>query len=395
MAMKGSARPDTGGRHIRRARMFPLWALLLGALVMALIGTSPYYGGTDSYVVQLIGKFLCFAIFALSIDLIWGFTGILSLGQAVYFGIGAYFVALSMKINYTLTHPTRYGGKIPDFMEWNGLTELPGFMEPLMFTPIAIIGALLVPTLLALFFGVITFKRHIYGVYCAVITLAESLILQDFIIEYQAYTGGFNGITDYGNIREPAFLWFIIAVTVAFFIIARFLTHSRIGTVLKSVRDNDVRAQFMGYNVANYRIFVFCVSAFMSAAAGAMYAAWVGIVSFLDTGPLFSVEAVVWTAVGGRATLIGPFVGAFLVRGLEFMLSGSWFADYWQFFIGALFIAVVLWIPDGIVGSIGNWLRKRRTGSVRQIREDADQRAHDQQRDWEPAGARKPGEEVV
>jgi urea transport system permease protein len=395
MAMKASGRAETGRRYIRRTRMIPLWALLLGAFVMALIGTSPYYGGTDSYVVQLIGKFLCFAIFALSIDLIWGFTGILSLGQAVYFGIGAYFVALSMKINYTLTHPTRYGGKIPDFMEWNGLTELPGFMEPLMSTPLAIIGALLVPTLLALFFGVITFKRHIYGVYCAVITLAESLILQDFIIEYQAYTGGFNGITDYGNIREPAFLWFIIAVTVAFFIIARFITHSRIGTVLKSIRDNDVRAQFIGYNVANYRIFVFCVSAFMSAAAGAMYAAWVGIVSFLDTGPLFSVEAVVWTAVGGRATLIGPFVGAFLVRGLEFMLSGSWFADYWQFFIGALFIAVVLWIPDGIVGSIGNWLRKRRAGSARQIREDADRRAHDQQRDWEPAGAPKPGEEVV
>ena len=395
MAKKSPARGEIGRRHIRRTRMIPLWALLLGALVMALIGTSPYYEGTDSYVVQLIGKFLCFAIFALSIDLIWGFTGILSLGQAVYFGIGAYFVALSMKINYTLTHPTRYGGKIPDFMEWNGLTELPGFMEPLMSTPIAIIGALLVPTLLALFFGVITFKRHIYGVYCAVITLAESLILQDFIIEYQAYTGGFNGITDYGNIRDPAFLWFIIAVTVAFFVIARFITHSRIGTVLKSIRDNDVRAQFMGYNVANYRIFVFCVSAFMSAAAGAMYAAWVGIVSFLDTGPLFSVEAVVWTAVGGRATLIGPFVGAFLVRGLEFILSGSWFADYWQFFIGALFIAVVLWIPDGIVGSIGNWLRKRRAGSARQIREDADRRAHDQQRDWDPAGAPKPGEEVV
>jgi urea transport system permease protein len=395
MATKASAVPGADRRSIERPRMFPLWALLLGAAVMALIGTSPYYGGTDSYVVQLIGKFLCFAIFALSIDLIWGFTGILSLGQAVYFGIGAYFVALSMKINYTLTHPTRYGGKIPDFMEWNGLTELPRFMEPLMSTPLAIAGALIIPTLLALFFGVITFKRHIYGVYCAVITLAESLILQDFIIEYQAYTGGFNGITDYGNLRGAPFLWFIVAVTIVFYVIARFLTHSRVGTVLKSIRDNDVRAEFMGYNVANYRIFVFCISAFMSAAAGAMYAAWVGIISFLDTGPLLSVEAVVWTAVGGRATLIGPFVGAFLVRGLEFLLSGSWFADYWQFFIGALFIAVVLWIPDGIVGSIGNWLRKRRSGTVGQIREDADRRAHDQQRDWEPSGAPKRGEETV
>ena len=180
------------------------------------------------------------------------------------------------------------------------------------------------PTLLAFLFGVITFKRHIYGVYCAVITLAESLILQDFIIEYQAYTGGFNGITDYGNYAANIyFLWFMLAVTVLFFVAGRVLTHSRVGTVLKSIRDNDVRAEFMGYNVANYRIFVFCVSAFMAAAAGAMYAAWVGMVSFLDTGPVFSVEAVIWTAVGGRATLIGPFVGAFLVKGPEFLLSGA------------------------------------------------------------------------
>ena len=190
----------------------------------------------------------------------------------------------------------------PDFMEWNGLTELPGFMTPLISTPFAVLCALVVPTLLALLFGVITFKRHIYGVYCAVITLAESLILQDFIIEYQAYTGGFNGITDYSNYATPAFLWFILAVVVVFFIAARALTHSRVGTVLKSIRDNDVRAEFMGYNVANYRIFVFCVSAFMAAAAGALYAAWVGIVSFLDAGPVFSIEGVIWTAVGGRGT---------------------------------------------------------------------------------------------
>src|SRR5688572_16376654 len=149
MATKAPARAKTGGRRIRRARMFPLWALLLGALVMALIGTSPYYEGTDSYVVQLIGKFLCFAIFALSIDLIWGFTGILSLGQAVYFGIGAYFVALSMKLNYTLENATRYGSNIPDFMEWNGLTEGPAFMTPLLSTPVAVALALAIPTLLA------------------------------------------------------------------------------------------------------------------------------------------------------------------------------------------------------------------------------------------------------
>src|SRR5262245_10165730 len=319
-------------RRIRRTPLIPWWALVGGAAVVAAIGA---YGETsaNNYLLSLLGKFLCYAIFALSIDLIWGFTGILSLGQAVYFGIAAYIVALSLKINYALTHPTRYGGKIPDFMEWNGLTELPYFMTPLLSTPFAIVLALVVPTLLAFLFGVITFKRHIYGVYCAVITLAESLILQDFIIEYQAFTGGFNGITDYSNYTGAPFLWFILAITVVFYIAARVLTHSRMGTVLKSIRDNDVRAEFMGYNVANYRIFVFCVSAFISAAAGAMYAAWVGLVSFLDGGPVFSIEAVIWTAVGGRGTIIGPFVGTFLVKGAEFFLSGV-LAEFWQLVIG-------------------------------------------------------------
>ena len=177
-------------RHVRRSRLIPIWALLLGAFIVAAIGSVPYYAGNDSYVLSLLGKFLCFAIFALSIDLIWGYAGILSLGQAVYFGMGAYFVALSLKINYAMEHPTRYGSKFPDFMEWNGLKELPAFMTPLISTPFAVICALVVPTILAFIFGVITFKRHIYGVYCAVITLAEALILQEFIIEYQTYLGG-------------------------------------------------------------------------------------------------------------------------------------------------------------------------------------------------------------
>jgi urea transport system permease protein len=384
---------SAGNRTYRPPALIPLWALIGGAVIVALIGAYPYYG-SNAYILSLLGKFLCFAIFALSIDLIWGYTGILSLGQAVYFGIGAYFVALSLKINYALTHPTRYGGKIPDFMEWNGLTELPGFMTPLQSTPVAVICAVAVPTLLAFLFGVITFKRHIYGVYCAVITLAESLILQDFIIEYQAYTGGFNGITDYSNYGTPAFLWFILAVTVAFYVASRALTHSRVGTVLKSIRDNDVRAEFMGYNVANYRIFVFCVSAFMAATAGAMYAAWVGIVSFLDAGPVFSIEAVIWTAVGGRGTLIGSFIGAFLVKGAEFFLSGT-LAEWWQIIVGGLFVFVVLVLRDGIVGSIANWIRARsKKVKFGQAVEEADHEAHDRQLDWSPQGVPRTDENV-
>jgi urea transport system permease protein len=386
-------KPTRKGRQYRAPKFLPLWAIVGVVVVVALIGSYPYYG-SNAYVLSLLGKFLCFGLFALSIDLIWGFTGILSLGQAVYFGIGAYFVALSLKINYAMDHPTRYGGKFPDFMEWNGLTELPHFMAPLVNTPFAVVCALVVPTLLALVFGVITFKRHIYGVYCAVITLAESLILQDAIIEYQAYTGGFNGITDYSNYATPAFLWFILAVCVVFLIISRALTHSRVGTVLKSIRDNDVRAEFMGYNVANYRIFVFCVSAFMAASAGALYAAWVGLVSFLDTGPVFSIEAVIWTAVGGRATVIGPFIGTFVVKGAEFFLSGV-IAFWWQLVMGGLFVFVVLVMRDGIVGSIGNWLRRRRKGAtVQQIVQESDQKAHDRQLDWSPGGPPQVDEPV-
>jgi len=380
-------------KRIRREPLIPLPVLIIGALIVAAIASYPYYG-TNQYLLSLLGKFLCYSIFALSVDLIWGFAGILSLGQAVYFGIGAYFVALSLKINYALIHPTRYGGRIPDFMEWNGLTELPAFMAPLISVPFAVGCALFFPTLLAFIFGVITFKRHIYGVYCAVITLAESLILQDFIIEYQAYTGGFNGITDYGNYTTPAFLWFMLAVTVAFFVGARILTHSRVGTVLKSIRDNELRAEFMGYNVANYRIFVFSLSAFMAATAGAMYAAWVGLVSFLDTGPVFSIEAVIWTAVGGRGTIIGAFVGTFLVKGAEFLLSGI-LASFWQLIMAALFIAVVLVFRDGIVGSIANWMAKRKRGSLSQITSDSDQTARDRQQDWRPEGAARKGEEKV
>jgi urea transport system permease protein len=373
---------------IERAPLIPLWAVIGAAAVVALIGAYPYYG-TDAYVLSLLGKFLCYSIYALSIDLIWGFAGILSLGQAVYFGIGAYFVALSLKMNYTLVHATRYGHKIPDFMEWNGLTAVPHFMVPLMNKPFAILCALAVPTMLAFLFGVITFKRHIYGVYCAVITLAESLILQDFIIEYQAYTGGFNGITDYSNYSGATFLWFILAVTVSFFVIARALTHSRVGTVLKSIRDNELRAEFMGYNVANYRIFVFCVSAFMAASAGAMYAAWVGLVSFLDTGPVYSIEAVIWTAVGGRGTVVGAFVGAFLVKGAEFFLSGT-LAAWWQIIVGGLFISVVLIMPDGIVGTLANWLRRRSRERLPQATAQAVSSQVERVLDWRAEGAPQP-----
>ena len=169
--------------RLLREPMFPLWSTVGSGVVVAILATYPLYG--TEYVMNLLGMFVCFSIFALSISLIWGFAGILSLGQAIYFGMGAYFIAISLKLSYAAVNPTRYGGTIPDYMEWNGLEEVLTIMAPLMHIEVAIVCALFFPTLLAFIFGVITFKRHIYGVYCAVITLAEALILQEFIIEYQ------------------------------------------------------------------------------------------------------------------------------------------------------------------------------------------------------------------
>jgi urea transport system permease protein len=337
---------------------FPRSGLIVGAVILAFLVTYPFYGA--EFRVSMLGMFLCFAIFAMSVDLIWGFTGILSLGQAVYFGMGAYFVALSLKISYATVNATRYGGTLPDFMEWNGLTELPQFMEPLKNIYFACAMGLLFPLVFSFIFGFFTFKRHIYGVYCAVITLAEALILEQGIVEFQAYTGGFNGITEYGHFATTGFFMVILAITVGVVILVRMLTYSRFGTILKSIRDNEMRAEFMGFEVANYKMFVFCVSSIIAAVAGGLYAAWVGIVSFLDAGPGLSLESVIWVAVGGRGTIIGPVIGTLLVKGAEFFLSEKlqWI---WQLFMGALFILVVMIAPDGIVGSIANRLKGKGT----------------------------------
>ena len=213
---------------------------------------------------------------------------------------------------------------------------------------------------LAFVFGVITFKRHIYGVYCAVITLAESLIFEELIIEKQAYTGGFNGITDYDSYSGSLhFYWVILAVTVFFFWLSRKLTTTHFGMVLRSIRENELRSEFFGFEVANYKIFVFTVAAMMSAVAGGLYAALNGIVSHQDIGPILSIEGVIWVAVGGRGTLIGSMVGAILVKGAQSLLSEQ-FAWFWDLLVGFMFILVIVLMPDGIMGALLRRARRRR-----------------------------------
>src|ERR1700687_5876995 len=292
--------------------------LFLGLAVIALLFFFPYYAG--DFRMNQLGLFLCFVMFALSLDLIWGFTGILSLGNAVYFGGGAYFIAMSLKLKYAATNPARYGSGIPDFREWNGLTEVPVWMRPLENIWFAAPAGVLAMGLLAFVFGFITFKRHIYGVYCA-------------------------GI--------------ILAVTVFFFWFARRLTTSHFGMILQSIRENELRSEFFGFEVANYKIFVFTVAAMMSAIAGGLYAALNGIVSHQEIGPFLSIEGVIWVAVGGRGTLIGAFVGPILIKGAESLLSEQ-FAWLWGLFVGLLFILVIVLMPDGIVGTLIRRARRKR-----------------------------------
>jgi urea transport system permease protein len=337
----------------------------IAVLLIAVLFLFPYYAGT--FRTDQLALFLCFVIFALSLDLIWGFTGILSLGNAVYFGGGAYFVALSLKLKYAATNPARYGSGIPDFMEWNGLTAVPGWMKPLENIWFAAPAGVLAMGILAFVFGFITFKRHIYGVYCAVITLAESLIFEELIIEKQGYTGGFNGITDYGSQSgSVAFYWIILGVTAFFFWLARRMTTSHFGMILQSIRENELRSEFFGFEVANYKILVFTVAAMMSAVAGGLYAALNGIISHQEIGPLLSVEGVIWVAVGGRGTLVGAFVGTILIKGAESFLSEQ-FAWIWGLLVGLMFILVIVLMPDGIVGTIIRRARRRRARAAGRV----------------------------
>src|SRR6266446_2784530 len=268
--------------------------LFLGLAVMAGLFSFQYYAG--DFRMNQLGLFLCFVMFALSLDLIWGFTGILSLGNAVYFGGGAYFVAMSLKLKYAATNPARYGSGIPDFMEWNGLTEVPVWMRPLENIWFAAPAGVLAMGLLAFVFG----------------------------------------------------FWF-----------ARRLTTSHFGMILQSIRENELRSEFFGFEVANYKIFVFTVAAMMSAIAGGLYAALNGIVSHQEIGPLLSVEGVIWVAVGGRGTLIGAFVGPILIKGAESLLSEQ-FAWLWGLLVGLLFILVIVLMPDGIVGTLIRRARRKR-----------------------------------
>ncbi|MDA2916075.1 urea ABC transporter permease subunit UrtC [Nitrospinae bacterium AH_259_B05_G02_I21] len=343
--------------------------LLVVLPLLNALPTGSFLHLSDFYL-NLFGKFLAYAILALGIDLIWGYTGILSLGQGVFFGLGAY--VMGMHLMLAIGKRGVYQSTLPDFMVWNQVKELPLFWKPFYSFGFTMAAIFLVPALFALVFGFLAFRSRIRGVYFAIITQALALVMWLLFNRNELNLGGTNGLTDFKvllgfDLLSPSTqrgLYITTALCLmGSYLLCRWITKSRLGKVLTATRDNEHRVRFSGYSPANYKLFVFVVSAALAGLAGALYVPQVGIITPSQIGVFPSIEMVVWVAVGGRGILIGAVVGAIGVNWARSFLTTA-YPDLWLIFLGALFIGVVLFIPDGIIGYLRNLLLRRRAASA-------------------------------
>ncbi len=316
----------------------------------------------DIFRLNLVGKYLTYAFVAVGIVLCWGYGGILSLGQGVFFGLGGYCMAMFLKLEASDPASTSIQSTpgIPDFMDWNQLTELPWFWEPFHSFAFTLFAVLAVPGILAFVVGLAMFKRRVGGVYFAIITQAVAAILSILIIGQQGYTGGVNGITDLKtllgwDIRTDSAryaLYFLNgALLLTVLVVARLIIGSKFGKLLVALRDREDRVRFSGYDVSNFKIFIFVVAAMMAAVGGAMFTLQVGFMSpsFVGVGP--SIDMVVFAAVGGRMSPVGAVYGSLLVNWARTAFSES-FPELWLLAMGAIFIGVVMLFPNGLAGMV-------------------------------------------
>jgi urea transport system permease protein len=320
-------------------------------LVTAIFLLAPQF--LADFRLNQLGKFLTYALIAVGLDLIWGYGGMLSLGQGLFFGLGAYGFAMYLKLQAS-------GGKIPDFMFWSGLTQLPWFWAPFASPIVAICAALLIPMLIAALLGYFLFRSRVQGVYFSIITQALTLLFSIWFIGQQAYSGGTNGITDLGGAKifgkallspkiQTGFYITTVLCLAAVYLLARWLTESRFGQLLIALRDNEDRVRFLGYDPVALKVLIFAFSAFLAALAGILFVPQVGIISPSSMGVVPSIEMVIWVALGGRGTIVGAIVGALMVSYGKSFLSES-YPNVWQFFLGALFVGSVLLFPHGVIG---------------------------------------------
>ena len=325
---------------------------------------SPFH--LSGYMVTLLGKIMCYAICALAIDLIWGYTGILSLGHGLFFALGGYM--MGMYLMRQIGREGSYQSDLPDFMVFLDWKELPwhwALSDSFVATLILIVA---VPGLVAFVFGYFAFRSRIQGVYFSIITQALTFAAMLLFFRNETGFGGNNGFTDFKRIlglplATPQMRMALFVLTgvalLGFFLLARWLVNAKFGRVLQAIRDAERRTMFCGYDPLPYKLTIWVISAMMCGVAGALYVPQVGIINPSEMSTGASIEMAVWAAVGGRATLIGPIVGAFLVNGAKSWLTVA-APEYWLFFLGGLFIVVTLFMPQGVVGLVGRVLKRNR-----------------------------------
>lgn len=345
---------------------FLLAILVVGALVpvLNLLVPEEHVLHLSGYAVALIGKIMCYAICALAIDLIWGYSGILSLGHGLFFALGGYVMGMYLMRQIGLDG--NYKSELPDFMVFLDWKELPwhwALSDSFMATILLVV---LVPGLIAFVFGYFAFRSQIKGVYFSIITQALTFAALLLFFRNETGLGGNNGFTDFKRILDfpiatpgTRMTLFVLtgATLLGFFLGARWLVRSKFGRILQAIRDAESRVTFCGYNPLPYKLTVWTISAVMCGVAGALYVPQVGIINPSEMSAANSIEMAIWAAVGGRATLIGPIIGAFIVNGAKSWLTMA-FPEFWLYFLGAMFIVVTLYMPTGVVGLIWKGLAK-------------------------------------
>lgn len=336
-----------------------LGRVLIGLVLLALF-SPPFLFGGDKYWMPLFNKYVAIAIFALSVDLIWGYTGLLSLGQGLFFGLGAYAIGYSLDLHQAAHVADAPPGAVvlTEFMRRCRLPEVPFWVAPLVNIWVALAVALLLPALVAALFGFITFRLRIKGVYFALITQALVLAVFTLVVNQQPYTGGMDGMTGlarlelFGHTFHTIDMYFLItSLLVVCYLGLAWLMGSKFGKVLTAIRDNEYRTMALGYNTAMYKTFTFALAGLLSGLAGALYVAANRTAGPEYFGIAFSIEIVILVAVGGRGTLIGAILGAILVRFTNTYINDE-YKGAWPIILGGLFVLVVVFLPDGLVGLV-------------------------------------------
>jgi len=343
-------------------------ALLLVCAVAPLLNLVVPKGSLfhlSDYAVALVGKIMCYAICALAMDLIWGYTGILSLGHGLFFALGGY--VMGMYLMRQIGRDGNYKSDLPDFMVFLDWKALPWHWALSDSFAATLLLVLLVPGLVALVFGYFAFRSRIKGVYFSIITQAMTFAAMLLFFRNETGFGGNNGFTDFKRIlglpiATPSMrmtLFVLTGVTLlGFFLLARWLVNAKFGRVLQAIRDAESRVMFSGYSPVGYKLTIWTISAMMCGVAGALYVPQVGIINPSEMSPANSIEIAIWAAVGGRASLIGPIVGAFIVNGAKSWLTVA-YPEFWLYVLGALFIGVTLFLPHGVVGLARQWTGRK------------------------------------